>query len=262
MSMEQPPEQPSDVHDHTAPDDPVLAPVPKHRISDRAALGILGGWFGSRMFISRILGNALLPWMLANLPWAMPLLNNLANKVIIAGAEVHDRPVELVALGACSMLISTVAGLLLFWAGWRFGPQLAKKAEEEGSAWAAIWNPKQVAKAHDVLERRGVFAVVVSRLTSFLLTPVCVVAGSSRMSPSKFIAAHTAGALTWTAGVVFLGQRTGTTWPWLPEKIKSWAGISQTVGLVLLVVLVILLLATRRSKTDEPQAPAPEGDTA
>jgi membrane protein DedA with SNARE-associated domain len=229
-----------------------MTPEAKSRISDRTAIAIIGGWLALRTITVRA-GLAFLPAMLASAPWAVPLVRNTATTVLVAGSAARSRVATLVVMGAASVLISTIGGLVLWWTGLRFGAQLAERGERSHAAWASIWNPKRIERGHRWLERWGILAVSLSRLLGGLNTPVALVSGSSRMRGAKFALAQAIGGAAWAAAVIWLGVRAGDAWPWLPEKIKSLSSLSLRIGLVSLVVLVALAAFTSLRRT--PAAP-------
>lgn len=241
----------------------MIEPTRPHRLSDKQALAVIGSYFGLRLITVRV-GLVFLPWLLTHSPWAVPLVRNTLLSIILAGAKVHRSPAMLAAIAAGSLFISTVAGLMLYWAGYRFGPELAVRGAKQGSVWAGIWNPKQVARAHRWLERRGFLAVAASRATGWLVTPIALVAGSSLMTFRKYIVAHTAGAIAWAAAGVWLGVRAGTVWPWLPERIESFSNWSWKAGLVLLALVIVLVAVSgklpEQPARDAADPPGAEGE--
>lgn len=230
---------------------------PRHRLTDRQALAVIGGYFALRMITVRV-GLFFLPSLLKHAPWSIPLLRNTLGAVITATAKVHRDPLLMVAVAAGSMFISMVAGLMLFWAGWRFGPLLAEKAAKQGSMWASVWNPKQVDRAHRFLERRGMIAVSLSRATNWIVTPVALVAGSGRMTFGKYVSAYGAGAVVWTAAALWLGVQAGTRWPWLVDRIEELSAWGLRIGLVTLVLFVVALLIGSRAQPGEDEKAEPQ----
>src|SRR4029078_4495696 len=99
-----------------------------------------------------------------------------------------------------SVFISTAIGLIFYWAGWRFGHRLAEMAGKPGSAWASIWNPKQIARAERWMDSWGMIAVFIGRATEHFTIPVTLVAGASEMRFRRFLIAHIAGATVFAAG--------------------------------------------------------------
>lgn len=236
----------------------VPLPESRPRLTDKQAIAILAGYFAMRQVTSRV-GLVSLPWLLANAVWAIPLLNAQLITVLTASTEARGDPGLLVAVGAGTFLIAIVAGSMLFWTGWRFGPKLAEMGAKPGSLWGSVWNPRQIARAHRLLERYGAIAVFVSRGTGRLVGPVTLVAGSGRMSPRRFFAVYTAASVTWAALVIWLGVRAGDAWPWLPDRIKGFASVSARFGLIALgVLLAVALLAWRTQPAPEPQAETDE----
>ncbi|HVE91367.1 MAG TPA: DedA family protein [Actinomycetota bacterium] len=228
-----------------------IPPPPKTRLTDGQAFALLGAYFVFRTITQRI-GLGSLPALLKrNLGWTLPLLNNSMVVLIAVGTDIRNDVQMIVLTAGASVLLSTVAGLILYWAGYRFGPQLAVKAEKEGSTWASIWNPKKVERAHRWLEKYGFLTVVVGRLVEWLTLPVVLVAGSSRMSFKKFLAAHTLGAVGFALGCLYIGGRAGDRWPWLPDKIKGLAAWSLKLTLILVVLLVVASLFKGKPDTEE-----------
>ena len=145
-----------------------------------------------------------------------------------------------------------MAGLVLYWAGYRFGPELAVRAQQEGSMWASIWNPKQVARAHTWIERYGFFAVVFGRLIEWFTTPMILVAGATRMSFRKFFPAYTIGALGFAIGSLWSGRLAATRWPGLDKGIEKLGPWSIRITLILVALLVVATLLSK--KAGQPQA--------
>ncbi len=220
--------------------------IRKNRLSDAQALGALAAYLVFRAITNRV-GLAYLPRLL-DLPWIVPLLNNSSIVLIAVGTKVRGDRGDQLAVGAASVFLATVAALILYWAGWRFGPLLAEKAAREGSMWASVWNPKQVARAHRWVERYGFFAVALGRVIEFFTVPVILVAGASRMTFAKFLAAHTVGAVGFVALNLWLGGRAGEAWPWLPERIRDLGAWSFRITLVLLALLVLASLLSRKQR--------------
>lgn len=215
------------------------------RLRGRPALAALGAWIAYRVIAHRI-GLAYLPRLMGPWPWILPLLNNSMVVLVITGTALVDRPLALAATAAASLVMSTTHGLVLYWAGCRFGPELARRAECDRGLWWRVWNPGRVERAHRWLERYGPVAVAGARATEVLNAPVMLVAGSARMSFWKFVASHTAGAGVFAAGSLWLGGRAARMWPWLPDRIESLSGWSTGIALPLLALLAASVLLDRR----------------
>ena len=234
-----------------------MRPMPgvRHRLTDRQALGVLGGYLIFRAVTQRI-GLAVLPTLLGRAPWAIPLLHNSALTMIATGTKVRTSPAMLSATAAASVAQALVAGLVLYWAGRRFGVHLAEMAERSGSVWKSVWNPQHVLRAHRWLDRWGMLTVFAARgFVEWMIVPVVLVAGSSRMHRAKFVSSYLAGAIAFAAGTLWVGGRAGAEWPWLPHRIESFARWTLIGGLVLLAIFVLAALgASRLQKPDDQPA--------
>ncbi len=238
--------------------DPDLLDTSSYRLSDKQALALLGGYLVLRTITTRV-GFIFLLKLATEVPWAVPLLNNSRLSMITVGTTVHGRPAMIAAVVASSLFLSLVAGLVLYWAGWRFGPELAKRAASGNAAWASVWNPKQVRRAHRWVERWGVFAVFFARGAQILVTPVVLVAGSSRMTLRKYLSAYFAGAVVFAGTTLWLGGRAAVLWPWLPERIKAFADWSVRIGLIATAVLILLFVFSPKRDQQETDA-SDDGD--
>lgn len=229
---------------------PDSLPQMRHRLTDKQAVAVMIAYLVFRQVTQRV-GLGYLPRLLASAPWALPLLNNTMLILIAVGTEIRGNTGMLIVTGLASILMSWLAGLFLYWAGYRFGPELAVRAEQEGSMWASIWNPKQVARAHAWIERYGFVAVILGRLVEWLTTPTMLVAGSTRMSFRKFFPAYTIGSALFAATFLWLGGRAGDQWPWLAERIKAFGTWSLRITMVLLVLMAVAVLASRKKGQPE-----------
>jgi len=222
-------------------------PPVRHRLTDKQALGLLGAYLIFRAITQRI-GLALLPTLLRRgYAWVIPLLHNAGLTMIATGTKIRAEPGMLVATAAASVLQAMVAGLVLYWAGWRFGVRLAEISERSGSVWKSVWNPQQVQRAHKWLDRWGVLTVIVARgLIEWMLVPVLLVAGSSRMHRAKFVSSYFAGSVVFAGITLWVGGLAGNEWPWLPKRIESLSRWTLIAGIILLALFVVAALGGRR----------------
>src|SRR5713226_9630508 len=164
----------------------------RHRLTDTQALALLGAYLVFRAITQR-LGLAFGPRLLDSAPWAIPLLNNSMLLLVQAGAGTVGRPLIFLAAGAASVLQSLVAGLVLYWAGHRFGDKLAELAGRPGSPWSTVWNPKQIARAERWLEGWGLIVVFGGKVVEYFTVPIVLVAGGTRMKMRRFLLAYALG---------------------------------------------------------------------
>lgn len=225
-----------------------------HRVPDGVAFGLLGAYLISRQFTQRI-GLGLAPKLGIGWIWVIPLLNNSSLAMIVVGIRASGHPGSLVAVALSSILFSTIVGLIMYWAGWRFGHRLAESAKQPGSPWAGIWNPKQIARAERWMEGRGMFAVFIARATEFFTLPMNLVAGASEMPIRRFLIAHTAGAAAFAALVLWIGGRAKVRWPWLPGWVENTFGPwALRISLLLVVLLVAAMLLGKRLQPSKDAA--------
>ena len=223
---------------------PESVPHMHHRLTDKQALALLGSYVLLRQVTTRVGVGKVAQWR-NTIPWAVPLFNNSMIALIPLGMRVEVWSARFFAVLASSLFLSWVSGLLLYWAGYRFGPELAVRAEQEGSMWASIWNPKQVARAHEWIEKWGVLAVVIGRLVEWFTTPMLLVAGATRMSFRKFLPAYTAGAILFATAFLWLGDVAATRWPGLDKGVERLGPWSTRITLALLVLLIVAVLLAR-----------------
>jgi membrane protein DedA with SNARE-associated domain len=239
----------------------VEAPITQRelRIPDGVAFGLLGAYLISRQITQRI-GLGLGPGFIKDTPWVIPLLNNSSILLLQAGVGTSGRPGMFAATMAASMFLSTVVGLIMYWAGWRFGHVLAEKAQQPGSPWAGVWNPKQIERAERWMDGYGMIAVFLGRATEFFTLPINLVAGASEMRIRRFLVAHTAGAAAFAGLWLWLGGVADRRWPGLQDWIENTYGPwALRISLVLLVLLVLAMLLGRKVQAKETTAPSQAG---
>ncbi len=250
----------------------------RERLNDRLAFGLLAAWFIFRAVANR-LGFGAGPRFVKTSPWVIPLLNNSSLLLITAGTGTSGRPGMFALAMVTSIFMSTIAGLILYWAGWRFGHRLAEKASNPTSPWAGVWNPKQIARAERWMDRWGIAVIAIARITEFFIAPVTLVAGASEMRLRRFMIAHTIGAVGFAGLFLWIGSVAQRRWPWLQGWITDVYGPwALRIGLGLIVLLVVLLglgnLLGRSEKvkkaegrldsekSDEPSPPDDASDAA
>jgi membrane protein DedA with SNARE-associated domain len=243
-------------HRHGSGKPPIArSEVSRVRLTDKQALGALGAYLVFRAITQR-LGFAFGPRLLRSAPWAIPLLNNSLLLLIQAGAGTEGRPGSMIAAGAASVFLSLVAGLVLYWAGHRFGDKLAELAARPGSPWAGVWNPKQISRAERWIDGWGLPVVFFGKVVEYFTVPVVLVAGATRMSMRRFLFAYTLGSIAFAGLGLWLGVAAEHRWPWLKDWIANVYGPwALRIGLGLLVFLVVVsLIARRRGEETQPAA--------
>ncbi len=226
---------------------------PRYRLTDTQALGALGAWIVFRQITAR-LGIGAVQHLSRGNAWAIPLLTNAAPQLIIAGTGIGNRWPMFAATMATSILMSTVIGLIYYWAGWRFGHKLAEMSKKPGSPWAAIWNPKQIARAERWMDGWGIVVVFLGRATEHFTLPITLVAGASEMRFRRFLVAHVGGSVAFAGGFLTIGHLAGERWPWLSNWIAhTYAPWALRIGLASLGLLAIAFVVGRFVKNDDDQ---------
>ena len=229
----------------------------RHRLADGVALGLLGGYLILRTITGR-LGLGLAPRLLGARPWTIPLLNNSSLLLLQAGTGTEGRRGMFIATVATSVLMSTVAALVFYWAGWRFGHRLAELAAKPGSPWAGVWNPKQIARAERWMDSWGVLVVFFGRVVEWFTLPVMLVAGASAMRLRRFLVAHSLGAVAYATLFLWLGGVAQSRWPWLRDWISDVYGPwALRISIVLLGLVVVLMLVGQKQGRRQEERTAP-----
>ncbi|MDZ4351735.1 DedA family protein (plasmid) [Arthrobacter sp. FW306-05-C] len=111
---------------------------------------------------------------------------------------------------------------------------------------------QQVAKAQDLLRRRGGAAVFVGRFTAFFRAVMPALAGMAHMPYLRFLAFNAAGALVWGTGCALLGFLAGNSY----QSIARTAGHGAALLTVAVVLAALLFwhLRRRRAAKAAPEA--------
>ena len=226
----------------------------RSRLSDGQAFGLLAAYLIFRTITNRV-GLGVGPKLLkANVPWVIPLLNNSSLLLIQSGTGTNGRPGLFVAAVLASVFMSTVAGMVLYWAGFRFGHRLSEMSQRPGSPWAGVWNPKQIARAERWMDRWGVFVVFFGRVVEYFTLPVLLVAGASEMRFRRFLVANTLGGVAFACTFLWIGGAAQQRWPWLRGWISNTYGPwALRIGFVLLALVVIIFLLGRLQDRKQAQ---------
>src|ERR1700709_819921 len=97
-------------------------------------------------------------------------------------------------------VIGAQAGYLI---GRRAGPSLFDRPESR------FFKPQHVATAHEFLERRGPFTIVLARFIPIVRTFAPIVAGVGKMRYRTFVTYNVLGGLIWALGVTTAGYYFG-----------------------------------------------------
>ncbi|KQY58366.1 hypothetical protein ASD11_01485 [Aeromicrobium sp. Root495] len=169
------------------------------------------------------------------------------GEVAISGlaAGAHDH-LALIALGVAVALGATAGDHLGYVVG-RLGGTRLRESRLIARLGVARWD-----KAAELMQRRGFWAVLASRLLPLVRTVMPVVAGAAHLRYPAFAAASVLGALAWSG--VWVGAGAGLAASGILGHPWVIAGVL-TVGLV--AVVVRWLLRHGRSHAGDP-TPTPD----
>lgn len=127
-----------------------------------------------------------------------------------------------------------------YWFGHKFGHLLHKKKD----GW--LIKKRHIQAAHDFYEKKGGFAVLISRFLPVARTYAPIVGGMVNMNIKRFAFFNVMGAIIWVTSLTSMGFLLGES-PWVKENLK-WI----ILALVLFVTLpVVFKLATSKNKKQE-----------
>lgn len=144
---------------------------------------------------------------------------------VLAGAGVVPLWVMLVA----SVLGAVAGDSVGFWLGSRFGPSMLRRP-----GLARFSDRLEAAQAS--LARRGWWALVVARFTSFLRAVVPFAAGMASMPYRRFIVGNVIGGVLWASMLTLVGFVAGDRWTavehWLARGGLILAGVVVALGVI------------------------------
>lgn len=140
-------------------------------------------------------------------------------------------------------LVCSVAGLagtyLIYALSYHAGNKLTKKAEKNNSETAG-----KLAWCTDLIERKGKYAVCISRVIPLFRTYIAFAAGLSGMPQHEYLTWSFLGIVIWNSILIACGYALGSNWAKVSACYKSYKYIILSV----LAVLLLLYLAYRIMK--------------
>jgi membrane-associated protein len=131
--------------------------------------------------------------------------------------------------------------------GRRFGPRLL-------STRAVRKHRSKVAKAQDLIRRRGAFAVFIGRFTALLRALMPALAGSSRLPYPKFLLFNAIGGIAWGVGFTLGGFFVGQAFERFARLLGQ--GLAVAVAVVAVIAIVVWSVRKRRREAAAEQADA------
>jgi membrane protein DedA with SNARE-associated domain/membrane-associated phospholipid phosphatase len=146
--------------------------------------------------------------------------------VILGGVLAGTGIVPLWVMIPVAVLGAVVGDSIGFWLGKRFGPWVLSRPKMARFA-------GRLDLAESNLARRGWWALVVARFTSFLRAVVPFAAGMASMPYRSFIAGNVIGGVLWGSAYTLVGFVAGDSWP----TVEHWLGRG---GLILAGVAIVI----------------------
>lgn len=136
-------------------------------------------------------------------------------------------------------ILATVLGYYVgYWFGNRFGFALQRKQD----SW--IFKKKYIDSAHEFYERKGGFAIAISRYLPVVRTFAPIIAGMVKMEYKRFSFYNILGAIIWVISITSLGYVLGEN-AWVKNNLEFII-----IGLVLVVTApVIFQMVFKKKKT-------------
>lgn len=123
-----------------------------------------------------------------------------------------------------------------YWFGVKFGPMLRKKKDN----W--FFKQKYIDAAHDFYEKKGGFAIAISRFLPIVRTFAPLIGGMVKMDRKKFFFYNVIGAVLWVTSITSIGYLLGNH-SWVKNNLEF-----VLVGIVVLATIPVLLKSVKKEK--------------
>lgn len=165
--------------------------------------------------------------------------------VVLGGVLAHERRVEVGWLAPLVVLAAIAGDCVGYEVGRHLGPRILDTRMPRRHA-------VRVAKAQEMIRRRGPAAVFVGRFVAFFRAMMPALAGVSGMRFRRFLLFNALGGLVWGIGFTLLGYFAGTAY----ARVEHLVGRGVAVLLAALVVAALAVWHVRRHR----RADTPAGD--
>ncbi|WP_242901218.1 DedA family protein [Actinomadura terrae] len=172
--------------------------------------------------------------------------------IVVGGVFASQDKLSLPVLLVVAVVAAVAGDSVGYEIGRKFGPRLLQtRAMSKHSA--------KVAKAQDLIRRRGAFAVFIGRFTALLRALMPALVGSSRLPYPKFLLFNFIGGVTWVLTFTLGGYFAGEAF----DHAAKLAGRGLAIGLAVAAVAAIVVWSVRKHRREareeaEAEADAPE----
>ncbi|MET7451637.1 DedA family protein [Streptomyces sp. NPDC005574] len=163
--------------------------------------------------------------------------------VVLGGVLASQGKVSVWWLALVVVLAAIAGDSVGYEVGRRLGPRILGTR-------ALSRHADRVAKAREMIRRRGPVAVFFGRFIAFFRAMMPALAGVSRMPYRRFLFYNALGGLAWGVGFTLLGYFAGTAY----TRVEGLAGRGIAVVLALAAVTVAVVWHLRRRRTADAPA--------
>ncbi|GAA2696717.1 MULTISPECIES: DedA family protein [Actinosynnema] len=156
--------------------------------------------------------------------------------VLVGGAVAHSGGAPLWAVLVAAISGAVIGDATGYFVGSRYGHRMIQLLPER------LVKPEHLAKAEELLRRRGGVAVLVGRFTALLRALVPALAGMSRVPLRTFLLFNALGGVLWASGVALLGYGAGASLQLAEHRL----GLASEIVLGVLVVAGAVVWLRRR----------------
>ena len=183
------------------------------------------------------------PWLLLVAAFALPALEASTflglvvpgeTAVVIGGVAAHGGALPLWAVMAAAAVGALCGDQVGFAIGRRYGQRVLALVPRR------LQRPRDVARALELIRRRGAVAVVIGRWAAGLRALVPGIAGMSGMSRARFVVANVLGGATWAVGMALAGYLAGASYKVLEARLGLGGGILTVVLMAALLGMLVL----------------------
>ncbi len=140
------------------------------------------------------------------------------------------------------MLLFIASTILGYFLGYWFGKRFGSKLQHRKDTW--LFKKKYIIAAHDFYEKRGGFAIAISRFLPIVRTFAPIIGGMAEMEYKKFAYYNVLGAVIWVVSITTLGFVLGDN-EWVKHNLEY-----VIIGIVVFVTApVILKLLFKKKET-------------
>lgn len=156
----------------------------------------------------------------------------VAGMVLGSANQVHEPFANELLNVAFWMLLFSGSTILGYYTGYWFGKRFGHILQTKKDSW--IFKRKYIDAAHEFYERKGGFAIAISRFLPIVRTFAPIIAGTVGMNYKKFSFYNIVGGIIWVVSITSLGYVLGDS-PWVMKNLEL-----VIIGLVLVVTLPVL----------------------